>query len=195
MIVDLDNYAGSGKPGDCGQSPIHPAPFGIILDQHHPRAFLQFEVGFGRIGLLIELALHVSLKCLRSCIQAFEPGLVDTVGIGIVGRQDNMGFRGFDSRSRADQSAQHGLVIWRDPSGAQRAQQGEEARFGLPKHMFEGQQGEFGIFEGRCVEEIASAIALTQDRRFLARDNRRQLVQVARQDHAHAAKGPFGGAV
>ena len=43
-----------------------------------------------------------------------------------------------------------------------------EARLGLTEHVLEGQQGKFGILEGRCVEEIASAKALAQDRCFLA---------------------------
>ena len=97
--------------------------------------------------------------------------------------------------ARRDHTSQDGLVHRRDPARAQGAQQGEEARVFLPEHVFQRQQGKFGLLEGGGIEEIAAAIALLQDRRLTVGNDRRQLVQVARKDHPHAAERTLRHAV
>ena len=61
--------------------------------------------------------------------------------------------------------------------------------------MFQRQQGELAVPEGGRVEEIVAAEPLQQDRAFLIGDDRRQLVQVARQDHPYTAERAFGAAI
>ena len=75
------------------------------------------------------------------------------------------------------------------PPVAQAVEDADEGGVLLPEDALQGCEPELARLEAGRLEEPRAAIALLQDVLDIGADHGRQLVQVARQDHAHAAEG------
>ena len=84
-----------------------------------------------------------------------------------------MGLGGIGRRAVGYQALQGGFICRCDPAGAQRAEQGEKARIFLTEDMLQRQQGKLGLAKGVAIEKVLPAMALLQDRGFLAGYDRR----------------------
>ena len=92
VAIKLDPDIVALEALDRGERSVHPAPFGIILDEHDPGALLELQISLCREGFLVELALHIRFELMRLARKVSQARLIDAEGVGVVRGEHNMGF-------------------------------------------------------------------------------------------------------